>query len=310
VDPSRNAYSFVGYFQSWSDPWSATPAVNNLANIPSYVNYVILSFMRPDSTYTGGVTFAGTGLDFSSDAAVIKAAIALLKSRNPNTKVLVAVGGATYTSFNNLNAAAVAQFVNAFGLDGVDLDYEPTNPNCSNFGPNLSCTTDTEYINSVKALRTALPRPLLLTTAAWSTGAYGQGDWIGAQPAGQYSGVAVNMLKSVGNMLDTVNIMAYDAGITYDPKQAFLAYASLYDASKLTIGLEVAPEAWGGHVISLPEVTDLTTFLKNQNGAGMMMWSLQKQAGTGPTGQAIASTACLVLGSSQCSCPLLSTQQC
>ena len=266
--------------------------------------------MRPDSSYTGGVTFAGTGLDFSSDASVIKDSIALLKSRNPKTKVLVAVGGATYTSFNNLNAAAIANFVNAFNLDGVDLDYEPTNPNCSNFGSNLSCTTDTEYINSVKALRAALPRPLLLTTASWSTGAFGQGDFIGAQPAGQYSGVAVNMLKSVGNMLDMVNIMAYDAGTTYDPKQAFLAYAYLYNENQLTLGLEVAPEAWGGHVTSLPEVNNLTSFVKAQGGAGMMMWSLQKQAGIGPSGQSIASTACLKLGSSQCSCPLLSTQQC
>jgi chitinase len=266
--------------------------------------------MRPDSTYTDGVNFSGTGLDFSSDPSVIKSAIALLKARNPKTKVLIAVGGATYTAFNNLNAGAVAKFVQAFNLDGVDLDYEPSNPNCSNFGPNLSCKTDAEYINSVQSLRAALPRPLLLTTAVWSTGAYGQGEWIGAQPAGQYSGVAVNMLKSVGNLLDMVNIMSYDAGTTYDPKQAFFAYASLYDKKRLTLGVQVAPEAWGGHVISLPEVNDLSTFVKAQSGAGMMMWSLQKQAGEGPTGQAIATTACLNLGLNQCSCPLLSTQQC
>jgi chitinase len=118
------------------------------------------------------------------------------------------------------------------------------------------------------------------------------------------------MLKSVGNQLDMVNIMSYDAGITYDPKQAFSAYSSLYDASKLTMGLEVAPEAWGGHVISLPEVVDLSAFVENQGGQGMMMWSLQKLNGEGPSGQAIASTACLKLGLGQCACPLLGTQQC
>ena len=37
----------------------------------------------------GGVTFAGTGVQFSSDAATIKQAVALLKSRNPQTKVLL-----------------------------------------------------------------------------------------------------------------------------------------------------------------------------------------------------------------------------
>lgn len=54
---------------------------------------VYLSFMAPDATYSGGTTWAGTGIQFSSDAAVVKGAIALLKQRNPATKVLVAVGG-------------------------------------------------------------------------------------------------------------------------------------------------------------------------------------------------------------------------
>ncbi len=41
----------------------------------------------PDTTYAGGVTFTGTGLDFNSDPKVVKDAIALLKQRNPKTKV-------------------------------------------------------------------------------------------------------------------------------------------------------------------------------------------------------------------------------
>ena len=82
--------------------------------------------MQPDTTYTGGITFAGTGIQFSSDPSVVQGAIALLKKRNPATKVLVAVGGATYTAWDNLNANAVAAFVKAFGLDGVDIDYEPS----------------------------------------------------------------------------------------------------------------------------------------------------------------------------------------
>ena len=45
---------------------------------------VITGFLAPD---TGGVTFQGTGVQFSSDAQVVKDAISLLKQRNPNTKV-------------------------------------------------------------------------------------------------------------------------------------------------------------------------------------------------------------------------------
>lgn len=127
-----------------------------------------------DTTYAGGVTWAGTGIQFSSDAAVVKGAIALLKQRNPRTKasadgvcvcgwvgllrvgmggcyvrracgisslhpanptppclaapslpqVLVAVGGATYNGWDALNMPAIVKFVETFGLDGVDIDYE------------------------------------------------------------------------------------------------------------------------------------------------------------------------------------------
>lgn len=40
-----------------------------------------------DATYSGGATWSGTGVQFSSDASVVKGAIALLKQKNPRTKV-------------------------------------------------------------------------------------------------------------------------------------------------------------------------------------------------------------------------------
>ena len=36
----------------------------------------------------------------------------------------MAVGGATYTAWDKLNAASIKRFVDEFGLDGVDIDYE------------------------------------------------------------------------------------------------------------------------------------------------------------------------------------------
>lgn len=76
-----------------------------------------------DASYAGGVTWAGTGIQFSSSADVVRGAIALLRQRSPRTKVLVAVGGATYTNWAGLNPAAIRRFVDEFGLDGVDIDY-------------------------------------------------------------------------------------------------------------------------------------------------------------------------------------------
>ena len=155
--------SYGAYYESWSDSWSGSGANSALAKLPSYVSHVYISFMKPgmeaqgaafnsnvcslrphdvctmhthnywhpsalcaDTTYSSGagVTWAGTGIQFSSEASVIKDAIALLKKANPGTMVLVAVGGATYTNWGALNAAGIASFVQTFSLDGVDIDFE------------------------------------------------------------------------------------------------------------------------------------------------------------------------------------------
>ena len=49
------------------------------------------------------------------------------KAPRNRTKVLVAVGGATYQNFAALNTKAIAHVVKDFGFDGVDIDYEPFN---------------------------------------------------------------------------------------------------------------------------------------------------------------------------------------
>lgn len=69
------------------DRRKSKPEDSALAKLPSYVTHAILSFMYPDTSYSSGTSLTGTGLDFSSDGSVVKAAIALLKQRNPKTKV-------------------------------------------------------------------------------------------------------------------------------------------------------------------------------------------------------------------------------
>jgi chitinase len=93
---------------------------------PGYINVVIVSFAKPECTYTKrSLSFAGTGLDFSSSGPVVKAGIAALKAAtNNNTKVLLAVGGATYTNFAAMNTQCIADLVEDFGFDGVDIDFE------------------------------------------------------------------------------------------------------------------------------------------------------------------------------------------
>ncbi len=158
----------------------------------------------------------GTGLQFSADAAVVRSAIATLKQRQPNTRVLLAVGGATYTAFNALNTQCIKDLVDDFGeegcggelggswekagssatpptspllwgmhapclpwpltlllllppgFDGVDLDYEPSSPDCTVVSGVVKCATDAEIAQVTTALRTALPKgKYLLSTASW-----------------------------------------------------------------------------------------------------------------------------------------------
>ncbi|KAL4447578.1 hypothetical protein ABPG75_004797 [Micractinium tetrahymenae] len=301
--PPGPPYLYGGYYESWSDAWRSSAANSRLATLPSYVNAVYISFMQPDATYTGGATWSGTGIQFSSDASVVKGAIALLKQKNPRTKVLVAVGGATYTNWAGMNTASIAKFVQEFGLDGVDIDYEPTSAGCA-FPPAVAavkCAIDAEFIDVVTKLRAALPRPYLLSSAVWSIGAYGQGAWVNSQPQGDHTGQSVNMLKAVGDKLDILNVMSYDASNAFNAKEAYDAYRSLFKG-QILMGVEVPPEAWGGHVITVPEAQDLTAYVMAHGGDGMMIWSLQK-SGT-PSAQTLSTTICNTLGMGSCSDPL------
>ncbi len=304
-----NKFTLVGYFQSWSEKWASEPKQLQLANLPPYINMVIVSFMKPDANYQNNKNLSETGLQFSADSQVIKRAIALLKQRNPKTKVLVAVGGATYTNFAQLNPKSISNVVKDFGFDGVDIDYEPLNSQCSSSKGKISCTSDTEFRKIVSQIRQVLPKPYLITAAAWSIGAYGEGKWANAQPRGEKTGLMLNLLRSPeGNMIDQLNIMSYDAGPTYNPEEALIAYQN-YFKGKIVMGVEVPPEAWGGNVYTLAKVRSLAQSVVNKNAGGLMLWSLQKQpngtpSDNNPNAEMIAKISCQILSLSNCQQPL------
>ncbi|MEH1874159.1 MAG: glycoside hydrolase family 18 protein [Nostoc sp.] len=313
--PKKSEKTFVGYYQSWSEQWTSSPQQIQLANIAPYVNRVIVSFMKPDAIYTkGNYNFTGTGLEFAADGKVVKDAITLLKKHNPKTKVLVAVGGQTYTNFAQMNPQAIANIVKDFGFDGVDIDYEPTNVQCSSLNGKVFCTSDAEFRSVVREIRQVLPKHYLVTAAVWSIGAYGEGQWANAQPQGEKTGMTVNLLRSPeSKMIDQLHIMSYDAGITYNPQEALAAYQN-YFKGKVVMGVQVPPEAWGGNVYTLTKVRDLAQVVIKKNAAGLMLWSLQKQPeGTpsddNPTAEMIAKTACQVLLRCNCQQPLFSSQK-
>ena len=299
---------YVGYFETWDEIWSDDGKDLTLAKLPSYVNVVNLAFMKPDCNYWGGYDLSQTGLDFSANGNVVKTAIDTLRAKNPKTKILISVGGGSYVNWGSLNEGAVAKFVEDYGLDGVDIDYEPWTSDCTSNAGKVSCKTDAEFISIVNRFRAAIPSPKLVTIAAWSIGAYGQGDYQNAQPQGDKTGMAVNLLNSAAaHNIDAINIMGYDAGTTYDPKQAFSAYHGLYSGT-IALGVEIPPEAWGGHVLSINELDDITNYVIQNGGSGMMIWALQESpknpSDTNPNATMVSQRACQLLGLQDCDQPL------
>jgi hypothetical protein len=111
------------------------------------------------------------------------------------------------------------------------------------------------------------------------------------------------MLKTVGTLLESINVMAYDAGSIYSPELAYMAYSKLFDGP-ITLGMEISNHSWGGHVLTMEEVDRLSRFVKDRGGAGMMLWSLQKPADQGPDAQTVSQEVCRIFDQPNCSDPL------
>jgi hypothetical protein len=252
------------YFESWSANWASSGETHDLVKINNSINIIYLSFVHPNCSYTkGSNTFTGTGLQFSSDFTVIKNAIKIL--RNKGCIVMLSVGGATY-HFDVFNPVNIANLVYDLDCDGVDIDWEDPQGtvNAHKFGPIIS------------KMRDALPNKFI-STAGFSVGAYGEGEFKNAKPLSSYTGMNIAGLREQGSKLDWINIMSYDASSVYDPIIAYRAYKSFFNGPVM-IGVEVPPEAWGGHILTLDEVRTFSNYLTSSNllSEGLFVWSYQK----------------------------------
>ena len=300
-------YRLVAYSESWSEPLVADGHKARLARVAPYVGVVNLAFMQPDSTYVRGGPLSTTGLRFPFDGAVLARGIATLRARQPATRLLVAVGGASYDRWDAFHPDAVAAFVEDFGLDGVDLDYEPADFRCTLDAARVHCDSDAQFIAVVRAMRAALPRPALLSVAAKAGGALGEGTFppVGAPHAGN----CINVLRAEGESIDWLNVMAYNAPDGYDPAVGLAAFRRYY-AGPVMMGVSVPPESWGGHRYTVAEVEALADTVRRLGGGGLMLWSLQKRprghfGPENPTASAIAQAACARLDHGDCAAPLL-----
>jgi hypothetical protein len=232
------------YHESWAEPPAARAADLGLARLPAEADTVALAFARPDAAYAGDLSgqLRGSGLEYSVPGWMLREAVGLLRQRNPGQRVLLSVGGATYTNWAGLNAPAIAALVRDLGLDGVDIDLESPRPGCArDAAGRLGCATDALWRDSIRRLRAALPRPMFISITGWSVGAYGTGRWQEARPTSPWTGAMTNLLRAPeAAMVDLLSIMAYDAGPEFDPAEAFAAYRALWPGP-LLLGQALEP---------------------------------------------------------------------
>jgi len=262
----KGNYGLGAYFTSWSSKWNSNSTSQELANIDPNINIIYICFVSPECTYAkDSNTWVGTGLNFSSDFSVIKGAIKILKDKG--VVVMLSVGGAA-NSFDTFNPKNISDLVKDLGCDGVDLDWEDSQGTLASqkLGP------------LIQSMKENLPSTeSLLSLAGFSVGAYGCDEFINSPPTSLNTGMCIQGIRSHGHLLDWINIMAYDAGTSFDPINAFKAYRKYYEGP-LMIGVEVPPEAWGGHIVTLEEVKKLVNHIldDDKSNNGIFVWSYQK----------------------------------
>ena len=299
-------HAIVAYQDSWDDVPVAAAADSTLATLPDYISVIDLAFASPALIYPGDLDLSQTGLQYRVPGWFLRDAIALLKTRNPHIKVLLSVGGAAYTDWQNLNEAAVVHLVGDLGADGVDIDFEPQHPGCAAAeDAHVQCATDPLWGQLVQRFRAVLPRPAVLTAAVWSVGAYGEGAFRDARPPSRYTGLMLHFLHSpIASELDLLSIDAYDATPEFDPMQAFRAYRAIWPGP-LALGLAVERRAGSGPFYSAREVESLARQVARDRLGAMMVYPLLAEPdGTRseslPDGRGLASAMCRGMGLTDC----------
>jgi len=296
---------FFAYQASWYEVPATTGAATTLAQLPGYIDTVLLGFAKPDVTYNGDLDLSGSGLQYPFPGRVLKDAIGVLKTRNPGTRVLISIGGSGYHDrWGRLDEVAVARLVRDLGADGVDIDYEPASPGCRKERERMRCETDGVWTDLVTRFRRVLPRPSLLTIPGWSVGAYGEGEFAREKPPSPFTGVMLGLLRSpAAREVDAISIMGYEAGAAFDPVRAAAAYRHYWPGA-LTVGVPVLPDNTGGPRFTEAYTRQILTQVQRVPGVGAMLYALRLTPPGAPSPdnpgyQALARTICSALAKSQ-----------
>lgn len=289
----------------------------DLANIPAYCSTVVLFCARPQCAYQdlSSDLYATMSLNWPANhtltsAQLLKATIALLKSRCPATKVLLGVQQYTADGLNNnlpynpqgwagmtaAHVANMARFLADMNMDGVFVDYEClyTAPQDTNLAQHCqtdpatgarTCYTDSEQVQVIKLIRAGIPRPYLLYMYGIHVGCYGEGPYADALPVSWNGGYNLCVAKDAAAVaaLDGIHLGGYDADGTYDPRVALQAFQHWFPSTPIFMGLRAGPPDAGGIKRTLAELTDYTNCAVMRGAAGVycyaMEWDMAQPSG-------------------------------
>ncbi|CAM2821790.1 glycosyl hydrolase family 18 protein [Paenibacillus taichungensis] len=187
----------IAYVAGWAN-WTANDIK---AEQLSHINYSFALISNGKATIT------------NSDRTKLQLMVGL-KSRNPDLKVLLSVGGWGANGFSDAAltdasrttfADSIVQLVTSNNLDGVDLDWEyPTNPAAGTTARPQDKQNFTQLLSKVREKLNAQGqingKQYLLTIAAGASSSY-------------LNGVEIN---NITPLLDWINLMTYDFHGTWD----------------------------------------------------------------------------------------------
>ena len=224
------------------------------------------------------------------------------KYKNPKTKVMLSLGGASYgymweylNSASNVDGivAAIQQVLQEtypvvvrkspsggqyslagyVHLDGIDFDFEmghaPSEAQCKNLAL------------LIEKLKLLMPNKLISVTAlhvaadpkSCSATASDECSYVGSA----HSGELIPFFHALKNRyISHFNVMAYDAGKNYRWDIALANYAKFLPKKKIVLGLSLGSQwaAEGNFVEGMTELTKRVDKQKSLGYAGIMIWAL------------------------------------
>jgi hypothetical protein len=267
-----------------------------------------VGLVKVNCTYEKGSLLAPPLYSGSSPATGVRDAIKLLKARQPNTRVLMDVGGELEREYAALNTQCIKDLVDDLGLDGIVAGKYSLAPNCRALDGKVTCDTDESTVRAVTKLREALPKgQYLLGWIAAGAGAFGEGEFA-SQPVSTYTGFDLAVARSpAGQSLDLVNVGMLDGGLNVDRTESMRAHRALWPQETPLVLHAGTKSVYFKDGLTLEKVDEYAAAIVAQRFSGLDINGLvnsEKVNWEQPNQQEVFARACTSLGMAGCAEPL------